>query len=46
MFGPKFGLSVNATKAKQTKVLSNSFRIHVEQLKKGYKIERSVEYLI
>jgi len=42
MFGPKFGFSVMVAKPKNTKILSNAFRIHIEQLKKGYKIERSV----
>lgn len=46
LFGQKFGFNVQVTKQKLNKSLSNNFRIELERMKKGYRIERSTEYLI
>lgn len=47
MFGPRFGFSIAVIKPKVTKMLTNYFRMHIDQIKKAYKCEdKPTEYLV
>ena len=45
-FGPKFGFALKIEKDQKTRQLTNTFRMKVDGIKKGYKVERDTEYLV
>ena len=45
-FGPKFGFALKIDKNQKARQLTNTFRMKVDGIKKGYKVERDTEYLV
>ena len=45
-FGPKFGFALMVQKNQKARQLTNTFRLKVDGIKKGYKVERDTEYLV